>query len=1003
MQTIQWVKNALRLPQPEGISDLRSWRLWLRNILIIALVVIGYPLSMVITLPMFLHQGHYAIIVLDGVFFLFALWHVLRRGHTFLQHPAYWIMAVYVLTITFHIAMGPLYARPAWLMVCTVATALIYGTRAAFLSVFVNILLLMALYFSLGPSSPVWAAAWAAPAPEWYSYVINLSLLSLAVSLPMGFLMEHLDRVLKRERLISRDLKAEIAEREKAQTALEEQEKRYRMLAENASDVVWAMDLEGNYTYLSPAAARLSGYSQDEIQNMRMGDFFEPDELARLESAMTEELAKPPEERRTTATMELRQRTREGKTIDIEFNASWVTDEAGHPIGIQGIARDITRRKQTERQLKESRRLLAQALDFLPDATFAIDTEGKVLFWNRAIEKLTGTPAQEIVGRGDYAYAVPFYGERRPIMIDLVRSWDEETAQKYHNVKKRNGLLISETINPPFIKRPSVFWNAACRLYDEDGRDLGAIETIRDITEIRRAERAVRESEYRFRSFFNSSPEGIVLMDLEGCLQNFNKAFLLMSGYFFDELAGLRLEDIVPEAFHDEARRAVHSVKTGIVDDRPLELALRKKDGHALPVSLRGWLITDDDSAPVAVGGFVKDISQEKALQREKSELENQLIQNQKMQAVGTLAGGIAHDFNNLLGAIVSYTELSLTELPAGEISLQDSLRQILAASGKATELVRQILRFSRQESVVLKRLSLTPLLKEVLKLLQSTIPRHITITPQFGAEQDTVMADATQIHQVIMNLCTNAYQVMQADGGTMTVALKDVHLERPEEFMDMRLPSGDYVELTVSDTGTGIPGDRIDRIFEPYFTTKTAGEGTGLGLAVTLGIVKNHHGLISVDSRPGHGTTFRILLPPVKTKASAEREQLPDLPLGRGQHILIVDDEHFFVDVIQRHLERLGYRASAFQSSRAAWDDFQADPDAFELVITDQTMPEMTGLELTQKIRRISPTIPIILCSGFSEAVTREILKRYHIAEYLMKPISQADLARTVHKVLEG
>ena len=709
MRTFEWIKATLRLPDQHESFDLDSWRRWLINILTILIVILGFPLSMAMVFPQFRAQGQTFLIGLDLLFFGLAVWHVLRRGRTFVGHPLYWVLAIYLLTISFHIAMGPQYARTGWLMLCAVTAAALYGAPAAFISTFSNGILLLVMYFSLGPHNPTWQTAWAAPTRVWFSYVVNITLLSLAVALPIGFVIEHLNRALLRERRAADELKEEMRARRKAQTALQEQERRYRMLAENASDVVWAMDLEGRFTYLSPSIERLSGIGPDALQNSRIHDFYGPDDLKRIESAIAEELAKPAAERRTSATMELRHRKPQGDFIDVEVSASWILDDAGQPAGIQGITRDISERKQAERRLSESRRLLAQSLDFLPDATFAIDTAGKVLFWNRAIERLTGVPAEEMVGRGGYAYAEPFYGERRPIMIDLVRTWDDEMANRYLYIKERDGLLISETVNPPFIKRPSVFWNAACRLYDEDGHDLGAIETIRDITEIRRAEKAVRESEYRFRSFFNSSPEGVVLVDLEGRIQSANKAFLQMSGYLFDDLGGRRFETIVPDAFQADLRNSFQSVVAGIIDDAPREFELHCKDGSVMPVAVRGWLITDEASQPVAVGGFVKDISKEKTLQEEKTELENQLIQTQKMEAVGTLAGGIAHDFNNLLGAIVGYTELARVDLPVENDTVDQHLRKVLSASGKATDLVKQILRFSRRESVTLSQLSLTP------------------------------------------------------------------------------------------------------------------------------------------------------------------------------------------------------------------------------------------------------------------------------------------------------
>jgi PAS domain S-box-containing protein len=978
MNTYQWIRKALKPPAHSDAFDLESWRHWLINVITILVIVFGFPVSMTLILPRFFEQKLYLLIGLDAVFLILAVWHVLRRGRSFLQHMIYWVIAIYILTISFHFAMGPQYARTGWLILCVIVSVLTYGVQAAFVSAFCNAAILMVLYFSLGPHYTSWQAAWAEPRVVWYSYVVNITLISLAISLPLGYLIERLNCALLKERETAKSLKDEIRAKESAQYALMEQERRYRLLAENAIDVVWSMNLEGHFTYVSPSIERISGYTPEDLQAMPLRALYGKKDYALIESMIAEELAQPPGRRKKSATLELRQRTRQGGEVDVEVNASWVQDDSGTILGIQGITRDISQRKLAERRLEESERMLKQIVDFLPDPTFAIDTEGKVVFWNRAMARLTGTLAEEMIGQGEYAYAVPFYGQRRPIMVDLVRHWDDQVAKQYHNIEEQDGIFVSETINPPFISRPATFWNAACVLYSEDGHEIGAIETIRDITEMRKAERDVRESEYRFRSFFNSSPEGVVIVDLDGHFQSVNKAFLKMSGYLFDELVARHFEQVVPQAFQQKLHESLDSVKFGIIDDKPREVDLCRKDGTCIPVSVRGWLVTDEESNPVAVGGFVKDISLEKALQKEKSALEQMLIQNQKMEALGTLAGGIAHDFNNLLGAIIGYTELSLEDLRCEQHPAADKLPKVLAASQRAANLVKQILRFSRREDEKYTQLSLTPLLKEEMNLIRSTIPTHIKIEQHFSADVDDIMGDANQIHQVIMNLCTNAYQAMQNQAGTITVSLKNVHLAQPKEFMTMMLPSGNYVELTVSDTGKGIDDSQINRIFEPYFTTKAAGEGTGLGLAVTLGIVKNHNGLIEVDSHPGKGTLFRVLFPTMTEDSDTPEIHRTEYPLGNGQHILIVDDEPYFLEIVKLHLESLNYRVSAFNSSTAAWNAFQENPMQYELIITDQTMPEMSGLELSQSIRQINTTIPIIICTGFSEMVTEKIARQY-------------------------
>ncbi|MGD9098595.1 MAG: response regulator, partial [Desulfobacterales bacterium] len=298
--------------------------------------------------------------------------------------------------------------------------------------------------------------------------------------------------------------------------------------------------------------------------------------------------------------------------------------------------------------------------------------------------------------------------------------------------------------------------------------------------------------------------------------------------------------------------------------------------------------------------------------------------------------------------------------------------------------------------------LAVTPLLKEAVKLLRSTLPATIRVSAEFAAGRDTVVADATQLHQVIMNLGTNAFQAMRATGGTLTFTLENQRLAETRYAMALSIPPGDYVKITIADTGPGIPDALLERIFEPYFTTKEKQEGTGLGLAVTFGIVKNMNGLIEVEENAPGMTRFAVYLPLVRNGGTEGTEPSARLPRGRNQKILCVDDEAVFLEVVQKHLEGLGYRAAASQSSVEARDRLLAEPDAFDLIITDQTMPELTGVQLAAEIRKRNPTVPIILCTGYSEAVTAQTARQLGINALIMKPVTRKELAKTVHQALQ-
>jgi signal transduction histidine kinase/ligand-binding sensor domain-containing protein/CheY-like chemotaxis protein len=379
---------------------------------------------------------------------------------------------------------------------------------------------------------------------------------------------------------------------------------------------------------------------------------------------------------------------------------------------------------------------------------------------------------------------------------------------------------------------------------------------------------------------------------------------------------------------------------------------------------------------------------------------QQRLIQAQKMEAIGTLAGGIAHDFNNILGAIVGYTELVLDDLPEGTL-VRKNVQHVLSGANRAADLVKQILAFSRQVEQERKPLNLSTIVKEALKLLRSSLPVTIEIRRDIKAETGFILGDSTQIHQVMMNLGANAAYAMKENGGIFQVSLDRVALDEDFTPRKHNLKPGPYLKLTVSDTGHGIPEVVMERIFDPYFTTKKTGEGTGLGLAVVHGIVKNHGGDISVYSEPGKGCIFHVFLPEIETPVETE-SSLKEKPAGGSERILLVDDEIALTEVGKQMLGRLGYEVKGMSNPLHALETFRKEPDQFHLVISDLTMPRMTGLQLAEEIRKIKPGIPIILCSGFSATLTEEQIKSFGIDDFIMKPIIKSELAQVVRGVLD-
>jgi signal transduction histidine kinase/ActR/RegA family two-component response regulator len=386
--------------------------------------------------------------------------------------------------------------------------------------------------------------------------------------------------------------------------------------------------------------------------------------------------------------------------------------------------------------------------------------------------------------------------------------------------------------------------------------------------------------------------------------------------------------------------------------------------------------------------------------EREKLDLQLQLQQAQKMEAVGTLAGGIAHDFNNILAAIMGYTEISLLQNQADN-DLKENLDKILQASQRAKELVNQILAFSRQQPLDIQVLRLKPIVREVLALLRASLPRTIDIGERIAPDLYTIQADPTQIHQVLMNLCTNAAHAMEENGGRLDVSLENIYLDQDNRLRMWTVSPGWFVRISVEDNGCGIDPEISERIFDPYFTTKQLGKGTGMGLAVTHGIVKSAGGAITVESQLGRGTRFDVYLPGYTEEENETGESIKSLPLGK-ERILFIDDEENLVDIMRDLLQRLGYRVAVTRHPLDALDWFREDPSRFDLVITDAEMPQMTGDRLARELLAIRKDLPIIMCTGFSEKINRENIKAMGVRHLLMKPIAFRNLAEVIREVLD-
>jgi PAS domain S-box-containing protein len=681
-----------------------------------------------------------------------------------------------------------------------------------------------------------------------------------------------------------------------------------------------------------------------------------------------------------------------GKGAYVFATGAPLFDAHGNRVGAIESIRDITERKLAEEALKESQQRLADIINFLPDATLVIDKEGRVIAWNKAIEEMTGVKAEDMLGKGSYEYAVPFYGERRPILIDLVLKPQEEIEARYVIAERKDTVLAGEAYMPALRGGEVYLFGTASILRDSRGHIVGAIESIRDITERKRVEEALARAEEKYRSIFENAIEGIYQTTVEGRFISVNPAFARMLGYDSPDEILNTITDIPRQLYvNPEGRFELLQVieERGVVQE--FETQFLRKDKSIAWVALNVRAVLDKGGEVSYLEGTAQDITDRKTL-------ESRLFRAQKMEAIGTLAGGIAHDFNNILAAVIGYTEMTKGRLQQAE--LRGNLEQVLKACDRAKNLVGQILTFSRSVELEIRPIDIAPLTNEALKLLRATLPSTIEIRQIVAPDARAVLADPTQIHQVLINLCTNAAHAMRERGGILEVRLENVDTTSEITGFHSDLTSGSYVRLAVTDTGTGIPPEVVHRIFDPFFTTKKPGEGTGLGLSVVYGIVSGYGGTITVHSKPGTGSAFTVYLPAIACEATAEEEPLNAIPRGK-ERILFVDDEDILAEMGRDLLEDLGYTVTAMTDSLSAWDVFRAQPDQFDLVITDMTMPGMTGAELAKELLKIRPKIPIILCTGYSEFITEEKAKKIGIQGFAFKPLTIKILTQLISQVL--
>jgi len=529
-----------------------------------------------------------------------------------------------------------------------------------------------------------------------------------------------------------------------------------------------------------------------------------------------------------------------------------------------------------------------------------------------------------------------------------------------------------------------------------------ALELEQANLQILEQQKALKKSEIRFRTAFDQSFQFMAILDVKGKVLELNDLSCKACGSTEKKMIGRYLWDTWQFKDQEEKTALKHHIEKAAKDESTNdETVFYNEKGAKLAILRTISPVKDEFGRVIHISVQCQDITERKRAEEEKLMLETQLRQAQKMEALGTLAGGIAHDFNNILSVIFGYTDMARRRL-SDNSPVHTHLSKIFSAAERARDLVKQILGFTRQTEIAKVPFQPSLLVKETIKLLRASIPATIQIQADIDPKCGWISADPTQFHQILLNLCTNAYHAMEYTGGRIDISLYETRVDESELSKNKDLLPGQYARLSVRDTGTGMDKDILEKIFDPYFTTKEIGKGTGMGLSIVHGIVKRHKGFILVESTAGEGSVFHIHFPIIKEKTSVEVSSPTIIPKGLGK-ICLIDDEPDFLEMAQDMMKTLGYEVIVIQNSFDALKLFQKNPEQFDLAVTDQIMPGMTGMDLALKMLEIRPGFPIILCTGYSQNLTKEKIRKAGLKEMLFKPLVVEDLSKAIQKALES
>jgi PAS domain S-box-containing protein len=667
-------------------------------------------------------------------------------------------------------------------------------------------------------------------------------------------------------------------------------------------------------------------------------------------------------------------RTFDGEELCIDVSLTAVPLQHG-PI-IYTVFKDISKRKQAEKALRRAERKYRDIFENAVLGILQATPDGRILNANPALARMYGYESPEKLMEAVSDIAAQLY-------------IDPEDRKHFGEILEREGSIEGYETERLRKDGSKIWVSANARIVtDAQGKVLYYEGTLQDITKRKRAEEALKESEGRYRIAIEHSNDGVAIVRKNQHIF-VNQRFCTMFGY--DDPAEILGTTLFATIHPDDYERVVEiNRKTKKGEPVPFRYEFKgvRRDGTALHVEVSSARIVYQGKP--AILAYLRDIT-------ERVQAEEMLRQSQKMEAVGTLSAGIAHDFNNILTAILGFAGLSYEEAMAGS-QAKRYLLHVLNAAQRGKDLVTQILSFSRKGKEELRQTDLASIVKESVKMLRASLPKTIEIRTNITTESSMALAGPTQIQQIIMNLGTNAAHAMREKGGRMTIELSSLTVT-PKNAPAPDLTTGEYLKLSINDTGTGMGRDVLERVFDPFFTTKKPGEGTGLGLWVVHSIVQNHKGVITVKSAPGKGSTFAVFLPQIQERTLRVKKRLPAIK-GRG-HILVIDDEAELLELEKIMVERLGYTVTAVGDSSAAVDLFKENPDKYDLVLTDQSMPGMTGVDLARELISIRPDIPVAVITGYHDELDGAVTRKAGVRVIIEKPMTRVDLGLAIQQLL--